>query len=143
MSAPDPVDVRLAELRDATAAVRPSANFTDRVMVAAQAIASAGLAISRPMKLAGMVVNGVASVVTPTTPTTIGPFSTMNEPSTLSHGGRLPVSASRTLAIRNGNAASAARARSAPRASSPGLLTVTAGPGGPKSNSWLPIAAAS
>ena len=46
MSAPDPVDVRLAELRDATAAVRPSANFTDRVMVAAQAIAPARAALT-------------------------------------------------------------------------------------------------
>ena len=50
MSAPDPVDVRLAELRDATAAVRPSANFTDRVMVAAQAIAPAPLRAIRAVR---------------------------------------------------------------------------------------------
>lgn len=37
MSAREPLDDRLDALRDATAAVRPSADFVDRVMVAAQA----------------------------------------------------------------------------------------------------------
>jgi hypothetical protein len=79
-------------------------------------IASAGLAMARPRKLAGMVVNGVASVVTPMTPTTTGPFSTMNAPSTLSHGGRLPVLGLEDVGHQERElAASAARARSAPR----------------------------
>ena len=80
---------------------------------------------------------------TPISPTMIGPFSIIKDGSTLSQNGRLPVSVSSTLASNSGNLASAARARSAPRGSSPGLVAVTAGPGGPKSNSWLPMAAPS
>ena len=61
---------------------------------------------------------------------------------TLVHPGVAPLAVSIRFAARNGNRASAARACSAPRGSSAGVRGVAALPTGPKSNSWLPIAAA-
>ena len=51
------------------------------------------------------------------------------------HAGAAPVAASIRFAARNGKCASAARALSAPRGSSPAAPGAVAGPTGPKSNS--------
>ncbi len=99
-------------------------------------------AIASPSKLAAIVVYGVESVLAPTIPTFTPATSTITDAGMFGHAIRAPVCLSRMLAETNGNRASAARALSAPRASSVADPGVAAGPAGPKSNSWLPTAAA-
>ena len=105
-------------------------------------IASAGGCIFSPTKFAGIVVYGVDSVATPTMPILTPAASISVDAGMFGHLIRCPDSASRMFAVRIGNFASAARALSAPRGSSSTDCATTAGPSGPKSNSWLPTVAA-
>ncbi len=97
----------------------------------------------RPAKFAGNVMNAVPAFARPMMPTFTSPTSAMCVPPKLGQAGGAPVASSTRFAARNGKCASAARALSAPRGSSPGARGDVAGPTGPKSNSWLPTAAAS
>ncbi len=105
-------------------------------------IAAAVGDINSPEKFAGIVVNGVDSVLAPMMPTIVPATSTSVDGGMFGHLIRLPDCLSVIFETRNGNFASAARAFSAPRGSSSTEAAVTAGPSGPKSNSWLPTAVA-
>ena len=68
--------------------------------------------------------------------------ATMVDPRTFSQATVCPVSLSIRLAARSGKRASRARCFRAPRGSSWSVMGTGFGPAGPKSNSWLPMAAA-
>jgi hypothetical protein len=92
--------------------------------------------------LAAIVVTSALVVMTPTMPTRTPAAVTIVDGFTFRKSTGRPVAPSIRFAARNGNDASAARAFSAPRGSSSGRCGVEAGPAGPKSNSWFPMAAA-
>ena len=105
-------------------------------------MAGASGATLRSLTLADSVADSARSVITPTMPTLRPAASTSTDGLTFGQLTGCFVAASSRFAARNGNRASAARAFSAPRASSDGSRGITEGPTGPKSNSWLPTAAA-
>ena len=104
-------------------------------------VSTSGATDSPPTLLAIVAVKA-RSVITPTMPTLTPATSTSVVGRTLVHRGGAPLAVSIRFAARKGKRASAARARSAPRGSSVGARGVAGLPTGPKSNSWLPIAAA-
>jgi hypothetical protein len=86
-----------------------------------------------PAKFRGCVMDAVAAFASPMTPifARASPTVTIVVAAKFGQAGGLPVAASTRLAARNGKCASAARALSAPRGSSPGARGVCAGPAGP------------
>jgi hypothetical protein len=88
----------------------------------------------------GMVTFGVSGVLRPMMPIFTPATSTMR--SRRAQAGVSPEDFSCRLAERNGKEAMAAFFFSAPNGSSVGLRGMASGPTGPKSNSWLPTAAA-
>jgi hypothetical protein len=87
-----------------------------------------------------MTIFGVSSVRRPTTPTSTPAMVTTVEAWRFFHAGARPDLVSTRLAESKGKRASTMRARSAPWGSAP--APGSAEPTGPKSNSWLPTAAA-
>jgi hypothetical protein len=124
----------------ACAATRTTRAPRCRRAAASAAMVAASGATDRPTKLSALVVRGVDSVVTPMIPMRTPARSTRTDGATFGHDtGRSPSS---RLAPSNGKRASAARALSAPRGSSLSSAGTGRSPAGPKSNSWLPMAAA-
>ncbi len=113
-----------------------------RRAVACSRIVPASGATDRPPTFEAIVAVNAPRVITPMIPTLTPAAWTRTAGFTLAHSTARPLAASTRFAARNGNAASDARAFSAPLGSSAGEREVAAGPTGPKSNSWLPIAAA-
>ncbi len=101
-----------------------------RRSAASSAIVSASGFMARPAKLLAMVVCGVDSVVTPMMPMRTPARSIRVVGEKFGHATRFPVDESSRFAARNGYFASAARALSAPRGSSPGIARHRALAGG-------------